>query len=252
MNSAYRVSFTAPGGLRYECTLAHPVLRGLAWLTDLCVVIVIMNFFQVMTNLLVIIEKDLATAFSILLYFCLSLSYGILCEWLWNGQTVGKRLFRLRVVDVKGLPLQFSQIFMRNLLRFIDALPIFYLVGGICATFSKKVQRLGDLAAGTIVMVIEQNSIEKSAVQLNNTFNSLKQFPVWIARIRNSLEPAECNILLRAIHRAETLNDHDRIRFFKTLATDLRLRLNLPQDLLPHCPDEQLIKNIVEVLSICY
>ena len=215
---------------------------------DLCVVMAMMNILQILVNLLMVIEKDLAYAFSILLYFVVSLSYGIYCEWLWNGQTLGKRLFRLRVVDAEGLPLQFSQIFMRNLLRFVDALPAFYLVGGVCATFSLKVQRLGDLAAGTLVMIVEQNTLEHSSLQINNSFNSLKQFPMWIARIRNSLEPAESSLLLKAIRRAEHLSANDRIRLFKILASDLRMRLNFPQELLPHCPDEQFIRNVMEVL----
>ena len=66
-----------------------------------------------------------------ILYFVVWIGYGILFEWFWRGQTPGKRLFRLRVMDVNGLRLQFHQILMRNLLRAVDSLPACYLVGGL-------------------------------------------------------------------------------------------------------------------------
>ena len=74
------------------------------------------------------------------------------CEWRWRGQTIGKRLLRLRVVDAEGMRLQFNQIVTRNLLRFVDSLPAFYFVGGLACWLSPKCQRLGDIAANTIVI----------------------------------------------------------------------------------------------------
>src|SRR5206468_9747860 len=85
-------------------------------------------------------------------YFVVSIGYTITCEWSWRGQTLGKRLLRLRVVDAEGLRLQFNQVVTRNLLRFVDSLPIFYFVGGVVCWFSPKCQRLGDIAANTVVI----------------------------------------------------------------------------------------------------
>ena len=56
-------------------------------------------------------------ALAILVFFVAQIGYGFFCEWLWRGQTVGKWMLRLRVVDAYGLQLQFSQIVIRNLLR---------------------------------------------------------------------------------------------------------------------------------------
>ena len=64
--------------------------------------------------------------------------YRIVAEWKWRGQTVGKRLLRLRVVDEDGRRLTFQQVTMRNLLRFVDALPVAYMVAGVAATLSRK------------------------------------------------------------------------------------------------------------------
>src|SRR5258708_25936096 len=99
-----------------------------------------------------VVSCKLGAAFYVLAYFFLSIGYGIFCEWRLRGQTVGKRLFRLRVVDVEGMRLQFNQIVVRNLLRFVDSLPAFYFLGGVASWLSTKCQRLGDIAANTVVI----------------------------------------------------------------------------------------------------
>ena len=79
-------------------------------------------------------------------------AYFILLEWLWNGQTIGKRIFRLRVINEDGSPARFTAVLIRNLLRLVDFLPALYGVGVLVIVLSPKSQRLGDLAAGTYVV----------------------------------------------------------------------------------------------------
>src|SRR5712691_7896303 len=79
-------------------------------------------------------------------------SYFILLEWLWNGQTSGKRVYKLRVINEDGSPARFTAVLIRNLLRLVDFLPAFYGVGVLVIVLSPKSQRLGDLAAGTYVV----------------------------------------------------------------------------------------------------
>src|SRR3989442_4197311 len=78
--------------------------------------------------------------------------YFILLEWLWNGQTIGKRAYKLRVINEDGSPARFTQVLIRNLLRLVDFLPSFYGLGVLIIIISPKSQRLGDLAAGTYVV----------------------------------------------------------------------------------------------------
>lgn len=78
--------------------------------------------------------------------------YYILFESLWRGQTPGKRIMRLRVLRADGRPAEFAQIVGRNLLRLIDMLPIYYCVGVVSILLTRHSQRLGDLAAGTVVV----------------------------------------------------------------------------------------------------
>jgi uncharacterized RDD family membrane protein YckC len=79
-------------------------------------------------------------------------TYFIVLEWLWNGQTLGKRAFGLRVITEDGSPAPFTAVLIRNLLRLVDFLPALYGVGVMAIVLSPKSQRLGDMAAGTYVV----------------------------------------------------------------------------------------------------
>lgn len=78
--------------------------------------------------------------------------YFILCEWLWNGNTLGKKILQLQVVMVDGTPISFGASFWRNILRLADLMPFFYLAGFIAIFTNSRSQRLGDLVAGTVVI----------------------------------------------------------------------------------------------------
>ena len=86
-----------------------------------------------------------------ILIFIVLWGYYFLFEWLCNGQTPGKRMLGLRVVEVSGLPITLWDSFLRNTMRVIDFLPVFYGVGGLTGMLNPHNRRLGDLAAGTVV-----------------------------------------------------------------------------------------------------
>ncbi|MBZ0304388.1 MAG: RDD family protein [Anaerolineae bacterium] len=78
--------------------------------------------------------------------------YHLIFEWLWTGQTPGKRRTGIRVVQSNGLPLTPASTLIRNLIRLLDFLPLFYGVGLLVLFATRHTQRLGDLAAGTVVI----------------------------------------------------------------------------------------------------
>jgi uncharacterized RDD family membrane protein YckC len=92
------------------------------------------------------------TAIFIALDFLVIWGYFTLFEAFWNGQTPGKRVMKLRVIKDSGRQITFFEALSRNLLRFVDYMPALYLVGVITMLCTKRHQRLGDLAAGTIVV----------------------------------------------------------------------------------------------------
>lgn len=84
--------------------------------------------------------------------FVTTYGYFWLCEAAFNGQTLGKKATRLRVVGENGEPLSFTQAGIRNLIRYVDFLPYGYAIGVVCLFINGRGRRLGDLAAGTVVV----------------------------------------------------------------------------------------------------
>jgi uncharacterized RDD family membrane protein YckC len=87
-----------------------------------------------------------------LLNFAIWWGYYMLFEWIWHGQTIGKRTARIRVVRVDGAPLSFVPVAVRNLVRIIDFMPFGYGVGVVTMFCNSQSRRLGDFAAGTLVV----------------------------------------------------------------------------------------------------
>jgi len=85
-------------------------------------------------------------------FFALYAGYFAVFEALWRGQTPGKRLVGLRVIDVSGSPVSVYAAILRNLIRIVDQLPGIYAVGIFSVLVTSRQQRLGDLAAGTVVV----------------------------------------------------------------------------------------------------
>jgi uncharacterized RDD family membrane protein YckC len=84
--------------------------------------------------------------------FLLFYGYFMGFEAFWHGQTPGKRLIGLRVLSVTGRPARLDEAILRNLLRVVDQLPGVYAIGILTMLISSRNQRLGDLAAGTVVV----------------------------------------------------------------------------------------------------
>lgn len=98
------------------------------------------------------------TAFTGFLSFLMFWGYYIFFEIIWNGQSPGKRLQNLRVVRTDGTPVGTVESAIRNLVRIVDFLPLFYGVGVITMFSNSQARRLGDFAAGTLV-VREDSSV---------------------------------------------------------------------------------------------
>jgi uncharacterized RDD family membrane protein YckC len=88
----------------------------------------------------------------VLFHFLLYWGYFALFETYWNGQTPGKKLCKIRVIQQSGRQITFFEAMTRNLIRVVDMLPGFYLVGIIAMVSNRQHQRLGDLAAATLVI----------------------------------------------------------------------------------------------------
>lgn len=237
-----------PEGIVFSQLLAGPVARFGAWFIDFAVVAACMSALGIAFMFLQLLSPDLSRAVYVLVYFVISIGYGILTEWHWRGQTIGKRLLRLRVVDAAGLRLQFNQIVMRNLLRFVDALPMLYFVGGVTCLLNSKTQRLGDIAANTLVVHFPNVAEPDLDQLLAHKFNSLRQYPHLEARLRQRVTPAEAALVLQALIRRDEFEPQARVELFQSIAAHFRAKVEFPAEALEGITDEQYIRNVADVL----
>src|SRR3984957_13292734 len=121
-----------PEGIRFTQRLAGPVTRFLAFAIDLAGITLVSGIFSQLLSLAAMGGPDLILAARTVCYFVVSVGYSMPPAWTWRGQTLGKRVLKIRVVDAEGFHLRLTQIVIRNLLRVIDLLPAFYAIGGVC------------------------------------------------------------------------------------------------------------------------
>jgi uncharacterized RDD family membrane protein YckC len=134
-----------------------------------------------------------AMAIVIAIPFLLEWTYFALFEAFWRGQTPGKRIMKIRVIQQTGRPVTLIESLGRNLVRVIDMLPGFYVVGLISMFVTKRQQRLGDLVAGTLV-VHEQGTetpLEAIGGSRSLTAGIFKPIPAAQPTLRMSRIPAD-------------------------------------------------------------
>lgn len=237
-----------PEGVSFHLPLASPVLRALALGIDLMVITAMVMLFSRVADAFSLLFQDSAQAGQILLGFVVGILYGIAMEWICHGQTIGKAILRLQVVDERGLSLAPSQVILRNLFRFVDGLPQLYLVGGISCLLSKRCQRLGDIAAGTVV--IRRVKVERPSFEQIQTdgVNSFREYPHLEARLRQNVTPDAARIGLDAMIRREQLDSNHRLKVFRELADYYRTLVEFPEECVQGISDEQYVRNVVETL----
>ncbi len=245
-----RFQVRTPEGVAFSYRLASPVLRACALTIDWLAVAATWSLLATLIGLLNIISTDLAGMVMVISYFLLSQGYRIVTEWSWRGQTLGKRVMRLRVVDDRGLRLTFSQIVMRNLLRFVDSMPLAYVVGGVAALFSRKAQRLGDLAAGTLVIWEPAEATPALNTLQSGKYNSLRAHLPVVARLRQSVTPLEARVAWEALARRDKFEDAARVQLFAELADHFRSLTPIPPHATEGVSDEQFVRNVIEVIYL--
>lgn len=176
-----RIELVTPENIAFQYRVAGPFRRLPAYLIDLLIrfVVLVAVLFSFSLSFGALGLGDTGFGMWLIVYFVIDWFYGGLFEAYWNGQTPGKRLMRIRVVSDEGQPINAWQAMLRNFLRSADALPPItmylgrvpislptYLLGLVTATMNNRYQRLGDLAAGTMV-VIEEPQRHYGMVQMN-------------------------------------------------------------------------------------
>jgi uncharacterized RDD family membrane protein YckC len=144
-----------PERVSFDYQVAGLGTRAIAQLLDLLILaaIAVALLFFAGGVAAVVPDSDTLTSLIIIIGgFVIVFGYFWLSEALWSGQTIGKKAFRLRAVGDRGEPLTFMQAGIRNVVRIVDFLPYGYGIGMVVLFANGKGKRLGDLAAGTIVV----------------------------------------------------------------------------------------------------
>ncbi|ERP86703.1 RDD family protein [Alcanivorax sp. P2S70] len=159
-----RLEIETPEGALLTLSLAGPVTRAMAYGIDLLLRLLI---FAIVALLLSLAGKA-GTGLMLITLFLLEWFYPTLFEALRHGQTPGKKWMGIAVVHSNGSPLSFNGSLIRNLLRTADAFPLFYLLGFVSTLISPRFQRLGDMAANTLVIHVENPATSSKNEQGHN------------------------------------------------------------------------------------
>lgn len=146
LDTTYKIA--TPEGVELKLPVAGLASRSLAWLIDA----IIKSIALTIGSIVLQVAGAFGVGLQLIGAFLVLWFYNVLFEVLNHGATPGKRALGLRVMNMNGTPVGWTESLIRNLIRFVDSLPGCYAFGCISVLISRNFQRLGDLAAGTIVV----------------------------------------------------------------------------------------------------
>lgn len=234
-----------PEYVEFDFVLAGLYSRFLAWLFDAVLALTIAIAVITGLSLALVAFPGFGSAVAFVIWFLIDWGYAIFFETVWSGQTVGKKVFGLRVLQESGVRIGFWHAALRNLARPVDRLPVFYLIGGATAFLSSRQQRLGDILAGTIVVKERRLKIPASLArgQGEQALLADPQFRAQVAK----LSADEERVLLAAALRREELAMEARLTLFSALATRLQEDAGLYKP--AHLSDEKLVLLVAAALA---
>lgn len=175
-------------------------------------------------------------AILVILVFVITSGYYIFFELIMRGQTPGKRSLKIRTIRDDGTPVGGNEVVIRNLVRIVDFMPAFYMLGGVAIVFSPTHKRLGDIAAGTIV--VKERELDYRGM-------TDKKAPVAPAAPEETINPEltveERRLLVRFLQRRQELLPQARRELAERLAEPLHEKYG-GQMFAPEAYLEQLIQ----------
>ena len=239
-----RISIATPEGVDLQLTLAGLGSRSVARLLDQLVQTGVIVAVTLLGSLLIGSTSDegngsggAAAAGFLVLLFLVQFGYDVLFETLASGRTPGKRWSGLRVVRVDGGPVGFVTSAVRNLLRLVDFLPGVYAVGMVAVVASRRNQRLGDMAAGTLVVREARTGTRAAAVPAASELAG-EHVPAWDV---SAVTAEELATVRRFLDRRAALTVEARARLADDLAHRLRPKVVGPP---PQLPPEQFLEEL--------
>lgn len=150
--NADKLSIDTPENILLDAEIAGFGSRFVAALIDYGVIAVLLIGLSLLFSAASVRVNPITGALFYIIVFLITWGYHLIFELIGNGQTFGKRRVGIRVIQANGLPATVSALLIRNIIRLFDFLPLFYGLGLILLFATKRTQRLGDLAARTVVI----------------------------------------------------------------------------------------------------
>jgi len=244
MQERYRI--VTPENVAFEYELAGFFSRFVAWLLDVLLIVMLTVVISMAIGMISPFLGQFASALTAVSFFVVNWGYFVLLEWWLGGQSIGKKAVGLRVLSDDGVRITLLQSAVRNLFRLLDNLPLFYLLGGAVAFFSRDGKRLGDMAAGTVVVRERQRPVPDAIVPPKERYNSFIEDRDVIKRVQGRLGLEERELLLTLALRREQVPLGQRLRLFEDLASHLEQRLRVARP--THFSHEKFCLNIAAVL----
>lgn len=216
--------------------------RFLAVLIDAIIVSAISSFLAGLLRF--ILPGGVAGAVGLTFSFILTWGWHVWFEVKKQGRTPGKRAMRLRVVDARGLPVSLHQSLVRNIVRILDFLPMFYGVGAIAVLASPTRRRLGDIVADTVVVREAPALAYAGQLAVERRHNSLRT-PRVLRLIRHRVSLEEREFLLALSLRAEKMAPAARYDLMEEVARHYRMKLEIEEE---QISGENLVRDLTAVL----
>jgi uncharacterized RDD family membrane protein YckC len=248
-STSAELTIVTPEGVFFRLPLAGPPSRLYAMLLDSVIVLGVVNGLGLLVYWIFAKAPGFGFMVITLAEFAIGFAYSALLEGFWNGQTIGKRLFHLRVIDQDGLPLRIEQAWVRNLMRVFDALPLAYLVGGLSVLSSPLMQRFGDRVAGTLV--VRQTPLPAPVEEFwtRQKYNSFMEYPAIAMKLRRAATPELATLIQDALRRRNDLAPYARREIYREIAAYLQSEVSpFPDELVERLSDEQYLINSFGVL----
>jgi uncharacterized RDD family membrane protein YckC len=234
-----------PENVSFEFELAGIASRAVAWVLDVLVMAALLSFGVLVASAIGVVLGGIALAIHFVVAFLVQWGYGALCEWRFNGQTLGKRVVGIRTLQASGTRITLMQAAVRNLVRIVDVLPALYLAGGVCALLDRNGRRLGDLAAGTVVVRQRRSPRPSAVIAPTERYNSFISDP-GVIHASGRISAPERDAMTGLAIRREDLPLAVRYALFSKLARHLEVRLDLQRP--DYLSEERFVLNLTAVL----
>lgn len=226
MEWSTNVNIETPEQIDVSLEIAGLGSRFVAWLVDLMfkvLVVILLGLLGVLLGVMLSatnapLGERLLSALIVGLISALFLCYNVYFEVRRNGQTPGKKFAGIRVIKVGGAPVDFTAAGIRNMLAMADFLPAFFLLGGFLVMVTRQGQRLGDLAAGTLVV---RERLEQAPGDANAFIERLASDEFAFTAEQLAACPSGDRHILRSFfQRHEHLRESPRLRLALKLADE--------------------------------